>query len=151
MALLVPTKAQSAPLSSLPPAKQSYAAATLDLTKAVKTAVAESIREQRAADKEQKLVAIHNLRERGDDVRNISEQCEYMDSNVHVVKAIRIGQQPKKSRPRLLRVELLSAAEKSWLLKASKFLKTDPSAAGIFITSWLSSGELNKLRGVQSR
>ena len=121
MALLVPTEAQSTSLSSLPPAKQSYAAATSDLTKAVKTAVAESIREQRAADREQKLEAIHNLRERGDDVRNISELCEYMDCNVHVVKAKRIGQQPKKSRPRLLRVELLSAAEKSCLLKHPNF------------------------------
>ena len=119
VALLVPTEAQSAPLSSLPPAKQSYAAATSDLTKAVKTAVNESIREQRAADREQKLVAIYNLRKCGDDVKNISELCEYTDCNVHVVKAIRIGQQPKKSPPRLLRVELSSAAEKSCLLKAS--------------------------------
>ena len=46
------------------------------------------------------------MREHGNEAHNMQELVGFMNCNVHVVKAVRIGQIVKISKPRLLKVEL---------------------------------------------
>ena len=138
--------------ASSPSAKLPYAAAASDKwKKAVKTAVAETLREQRATDWEKTLVVIRNLSEHSNDVNDVRDLYEYLGCKVAVAKAVRIKSYVSPKKPRLLRVELASASDKNSLLASSKFLKDDSSTANIYIAPWLLSEELAKLRLVQSR
>ena len=76
--------------------------------------------------------------------------CEYLDCNVHVISVVRIGRTATSSKKLcLLKVSLQTVVDKTLLLKASKYLKEDPSTAAIFITSWLSPLEMANLHSNQ--
>ena len=87
-----------------------FAAVSGNISDMVNTAVAKSICEQRIEDRGKASVSVHNMREHGNEVRNIQELAEFMDCSVLVVKAVRIGQMGKISKPYLLKVELQLSA-----------------------------------------
>ena len=68
-----------------------YAAVSGNISDIVKTTVAKSIREQRIADRDRAFVAVRNMREHGNKVRNMQKLVEFRYYNVRVVKAVRIG------------------------------------------------------------
>ena len=68
-----------------------YAAVSGNISHIVKTTVAKSIREQRIADRDRAFVAVRNMREHGNKVRNMQKLVEFRYYNVRVVKAVRIG------------------------------------------------------------
>ena len=115
------------------PKPPSYAAAVSgDITKFVNTAVCESMREQKIIEHDNACIAVHKLREYGNDLRNL---CEYLDCDVHIVSATRIGQKAQSSKKiRVLKVQLQSASDKMKLLKSSKYLKEDRSTSALFFT-----------------
>ena len=88
--------------------RQSYAAATSDdLCDIVKFAIAKSLKEQKAAERDRACIAIHGIRECSRDLPDIRELCEYLDFNVHVINVVGISRPTKSSkRPRLLKVSL---------------------------------------------
>ena len=90
------------------------------------------------------------MHEHGRDICNVRELCDYMEYEVRVISAIRIGKSNKLSKkPRLLKVELQSTDDKNLLMRASKFLKDDPSSAAIFITPLLLPNELTQFKKLQ--
>ena len=135
------------------PKPPSYAAAVSgDITKLVKTAVSESMREHKIIERDNACVAVHKMREYGNDVNDFRNLCEYLDCDVHIVSVTRIGQKAQSSKKiRILKVQLQSASDKMKLLKSSKALKEDRSTSTIFFTPWLSAVEMAKLRNLQSR
>ena len=130
----------------------SAAAVAGDLSQVIKSAIVKSIREQKAADHDKASVAIHGMREHGNDISDVRDLYEYTDCNVRVVSTTRIGSSAKSTkRPHLLKVSHHTFADKKLFLQASKFLKDDASTAFMFITPWLSPYELTKLRIIQSQ
>ena len=123
-----------------------------NLSKVVKSTMAESMREQKAADRDRACVAIHGFKEHGRDIGDVNELCQYIDCQVNVISVVRIGRPPTSTRrPPLLKVLLQSVADKNLFLQAAKFLKDDPSTSSIFIAPRLSPVELAKLRKTQDR
>ena len=83
------------------------------------------------------------------DIFNVRELCDYLDCDIRVISAIRIGKSIKLSKkPRLLKVELQSTSDKNLLKNVSKFLREDPSTAAIF-TPWLLPNELTQFKKLQ--
>ena len=105
-----------------------------NLSKTVKSAIAESMRQQKNAERSNATVAVNNMREDGNDVRDGQDLFNFMDYDVRVIRAVRTGRHDKSSsrKARLLKVELQSIFEKNNILQASKFLKYQPSIAKIF-------------------
>ena len=70
----------------------SFAAAVSgDLSQVVNSTIVEYICEQKAADRDRASVAIHGMREHGNDISDARELFEYIGCNVHVVSATRIN------------------------------------------------------------
>lgn len=137
-------------LSSKP---SSYSAAvTSNVSEVVKSAIVETLRQQKVVERNENFVALHNMQEYGTDLSDVKELLEFIGCDIPVANAIRIGRlnkSPKKAR--ILKVELLSKSDRNILLQASRFLKDDPSTAKIFITKWLQPVELKKLKSTQER
>ena len=91
------------------------------------------------------------MREHGNEVRNMQELVGFMNCNVHVVKAVRIGQIVEISKPRLLKVELQSSTDRDFLLQMPKYFKVYPKTSDIFITPWLQPNKLAELKRTQER
>ena len=110
------------------------------------------MREQKIIERDNACIAVHKMREYGNDVNDLRNLCEYLDCDVHIASATRIGQKAQSSKKiRVLKVQLQLASNKMKLLKSSKYLREDRSTSTIFFTPWLSTVEMAKLRNIQSR
>ena len=105
----------------------SVAVASKDLKDAVQFAVDATIRKHENEDRDHASVAIHNFRDCWSDDNDVREFCEFIEYNVCIVRKTRIGRVVKAKKPRLLKVELASSADRDILLRAAKYLKNDPS------------------------
>ena len=137
---------------TLPKPSSSAAAVSGDITKLVKTAVCVSMRKQKIIERDNACIAVLKMREYGNDINDLRNLCEYLDCDVLIISATRIGQKAQSSKKiRVLKIQLQSASDKMKLLKSSKYLKEDRSTSAIFFTPWLSTVEMAKLRNIQSR
>ena len=143
---------QTNALSAVNVKPPSYAAAVSgNLSDIVKSAVASTIRENKAAERSKTSVAIHNLDNHGNDTNDVRELFDYLECNICVIKVTRIGRVDTSRKPRVLKVELASSFDRNILLRAAKYLKDDLSTKYVYITQWLQPEELAKLKSVKSR
>ena len=70
----------------------SYAAVVSKaLSTVVQSAVIQSLREQKAVDRNQSCIAIHGMREYGCDLSDVQELCRYLECKALVISALRVG------------------------------------------------------------
>ena len=97
-------------------------------------------------------VAEYNMREDGNDVRDVQDLFNFMDCDVRAIQAVRIGHHDKSSSRKVhLLKELQSIFEKNNLLQASKFLRDHSSIAKISIKRWLQLMNLKEFKVIQKQ
>jgi hypothetical protein len=131
----------------------SYSAAVSNnLSDVVKSVIVTTLQQQKDEERDKASVVIHNLPEHGTDARDVQELLDFLECRMRISSTVRIGRAMKSSKkPRLLKVVLSSAADRTRLLQVVKYLKDDRSTSSIFITKWLQPGELSLLRENQKR
>ncbi len=135
-----PAAAGSATNRPKPP---SYAAiVSNDVSMAVKQAVAETFSKQRKVERINATIAVHGLPENGKDYQDLLAVFANLGCKAKILSSARIGK--TSGKPRLLKVELQSAAEREDLLSATKSVKL--AAPKIYITKWLPREEFVKLK-----
>ena len=108
------------------------AAVTINLSDVVKSAIVESMRQQKNAERSNTTVAVYNVREDGNDVQDL---FNFTNCDVREIRVVHNGRYDKSSSRKacLLKVELQFIFERNNLLQASKFLKDHSSTAEIFL------------------
>ncbi len=146
---VMPDSASNSSVTSRAKPASYSAAVSNSFSEIVKSAITTSIREQKALERNRASVAIHNLREYGNDARDVHDLFDYLECDIRLVATTRIGR--VGSKPRLLKVELNTISDRDLLLRAAKFLREDPTTKSIFITPWLLPDELAKLKRIKNR
>ena len=95
----------------------------------VKSVVVDTFRKEKATERSNASVAIHNMKEYGSDMRDVQELFDFLECNVQVVNTVRIGKYKLSKKVRPLKVELRSVLDRKAILQASKHFKDDLSTA----------------------
>ena len=103
-----------------------------DLSNVIKSAVFQSIREQKEVERNKSCIAIHGMQKYCCDLSDVQELCRYLEYSALVISALRIGRFNKSAnKPRLLKVQFQTTTNKSLLLRVAKFLRDDLSTSSI--------------------
>ncbi len=146
--------------ASSAPATTYAGVAAKDLRHVVQSAVIETIAKQRTDERTMASVAVYGLPDNGRDRSDLKSLLSYIDCRVSVVNTTRIGRSSSQSsasaastnaRPRPLKVELATKADRECLLDAAKHLKYDDSTAKIFISPWLSKESFNEAKALRQQ
>ena len=137
-------------LDMSPHGKSNAAAATVDIVKAVKSAVAEGLRIKNQDNKADASVMIFRLPESKNDLAKVRRLLE--DDVQFVIKVHRLGKPPSAgqhtsgqlSRP--IKVQLKSANDKNWVVCNAKELAKASGNSSIRIAKYRTSAELDKVK-----
>ena len=120
-----------------------------DLEKIVKSAVVDTFNKKRNNDQNKSYVAIYGMPEDGCDYYDVADMLAYLRCESCVFGRERRSSDQGKPRP--LKVELLSAAGRDYVLKMSLLLNKDAYWASVIVSLWLQRDELVKMNVLKQR
>ena len=129
--------------------KKSYACAVglnEGLAKVVKSVVADSFKNQRIQDRDKASLVIHGVAETRNDLGTVRDFLKPIDCAESVLRVYRLGKEPAQNRVRPVKVELKSKSDRDHVLRQIKTVLKNVKGAKVFITKYLNTEELAKLK-----
>ena len=148
----------STSLEAKPDKAQSYAQVlSMNISKAVKSSVAESLKLQKQTDRDKASVVIYGVPE-NNDLEKVKGILQTIGYNGPIICVKRMGRpaadanRPKSKKTcRALKVELLSETDCNYVLSHARWLKDNPSTAHFYIRQLLSQDKIIHEKALRRR
>jgi hypothetical protein len=132
-------------------------AVTKDISDMVKSAVTTSLQEQKSAERKEErdkaTVVLYNAKENGQDPADVRALLSKLQCDIGFSSCYRLGRSPPSGSPssRPLKVILLSASDRDYLLETCDYARNVLRSSGIRIMPWLQPSEMVRVKEMRQR